>query len=548
MADSLQFTEPLSYYLISGVAFAGFVALAVMPFRSASRKTAFEIGFLLSMWIALFACRWPVFLLPHQMNPDESGFIAAAIKARVDCVPWRGFDTSTSGPFNSYILLLPTLFGAEIGYFSARIIGLCLIAGATTALYFTVKWIHGAGIARLSVVGPVTLLAMTKHTELVHYSSEHLSIFLTTAALAAAAYLVRGTGSQSSRIVACATAGLCLGSTGFAKREALPIALVILVGLVTAICMERPSSSVRRRVEILATSIATFTVPVVMIIALFASGVLGDAIISYFKMAFVYIGSQPPVEFPIFLATVRKHAGEYPVFLVCSLLLMLVGTVVAVFSRPQFTRVVIWALPCSLVLCVVSFFVVYQPHRPYPHYLLFTVIPISFCAANALEVMRRRYLRLERRGLARGLVVSLFLVPIGLTSMTAARKMNPEVIAFLARKTEAVAHYVRPGDRMLVWGWNAEYYVRTQTTVSAPDLNIATLVEPGPYREYFRERFMSEVRAPPPRVIVDDVAPHSFMYDNHATQGIESFPMLDSFVKTTYIQREEVAGVRIFVA
>jgi hypothetical protein len=68
------------------------------------------------------------------------------------------------------------------------------------------------------------------------------------------------------------------------------------------------------------------------------------------------------------------------------------------------------------------------------------------------------------------------------------------------------------------------------------------------YREYFRKRFMSDLLAHPPPVIVDAVAPGAFLFNDRATQGIETFPRLEAFVREHYTQREEVAGVRIFVA
>ena len=208
-----SFSQPILYYLFGGAALTAFAVLAAFPPQRISRETAFEGTFLLSAWAALFACRWPIFLWPDPLNPDEGAFIACAMKARFDWIPWRGFDAGSSGPLNCDILALPALFGAHMGFFSARVTGLCLIAGAICTLYYTVKWIYGAGVARLSIVPPVLLFAFTKTADFVHYSSEHLSIFLTTAALAAAAYLARGMGSKGSRLIACVIGGLCLGST-----------------------------------------------------------------------------------------------------------------------------------------------------------------------------------------------------------------------------------------------------------------------------------------------------------------------------------------------
>ena len=101
---------------------------------------------------------------------------------------------------------------------------------------------------------------------------------------------------------------------------------------------------------------------------------------------------------------------------------------------------------------------------------------------------------------------------------------------------------------MVVWGWRPEYYVKTKTIMATRDPGILALMAPSRYREYFRARFMSDIRAHPPPVFVDGVAPGAFTFNDRATQGIECFPLLEAFVREHYTMREEVAGVRIFVA
>jgi hypothetical protein len=112
----------------------------------------------------------------------------------------------------------------------------------------------------------------------------------------------------------------------------------------------------------------------------------------------------------------------------------------------------------------------------------------------------------------------------------------------------ALARYAKPGDRIVVWAWRPEYYVKTKTIMATRDPGILVLMQMSRYREYFRARFMSDLLSNPPPVIVDAVAPGAFMYNDRTTQGIESFPPLAAFVREHYTQREEVAGVRIFVA
>jgi hypothetical protein len=541
MDHFFNFPHPLSYYLIGGAALALFVVLAALPARRVSRETAFEIIFLLSAWAALFACRWPIFSWPDPFNPDEPGFIACAMKAMVDWVPWRGFDAGSSGPLNCDILTLPALFGAELGFFSARVIALCLLAGAICALYYTAKWIYGERTARLSILPPVLLFALTKTINFVSYSSEHLSIFLTTVPLAAAAYLARGTGSKSSRLIACAIGGLFLGCPVFAKLQAMPIAFVVLLFLAASIFIT-PSSG-NRKMEFLVAAAGLIAVPALGLIILFATGTFAEAVISYYKMARLYVRNRPPAGLSFLFMTVQEHT----VFLLASLAVIIAGGV-ALFSRMKFNRTTIWASLCSILLLLASLFAIYHAHRNFPHYLLYSIIPVSFCVANALGLMEQAGLAMDRPLLARSLFIVLFLLPIGSAALNSTNYYNAEARASLRPEEVALARYVNPGDRMAVWGWRAELHVRTKTIMATRECSISNMVEPSRYREYFRARFLSDLQANPPKVIVDSVAPGAFAYRDRATQGIESFPLFEAFVREHYIQREEVAGVRIFVA
>src|SRR6476659_10201569 len=61
----LSFPQPIHYYLLGGAALIAFGVLAAFPSGRVSRERVFESAFLLSVWAALFACRWPVLLWPE---------------------------------------------------------------------------------------------------------------------------------------------------------------------------------------------------------------------------------------------------------------------------------------------------------------------------------------------------------------------------------------------------------------------------------------------------------------------------------------------------
>src|SRR5205085_1948176 len=78
------------------------------------------------------------------------------------------------------------------------------------ALYYVVKWTNGERLGRLAILPPVLFLSLTVDGNFLHYSSEHLSICLTTIALAATAYLAKEGNSASSHVMAGAVAGFLL--------------------------------------------------------------------------------------------------------------------------------------------------------------------------------------------------------------------------------------------------------------------------------------------------------------------------------------------------
>jgi hypothetical protein len=145
---------------------------------------------------------------------------------------------------------------------------------------------------------------------------------------------------------------------------------------------------------------------------------------------------------------------------------------------------------------------------------------------------------------------ALFFLP---TLKTAIMPPNPFVGALkrnatwpLTEQIRAIARYTSPGDRIAIWGWMPDYYVHTATIMATRDAHTAQQINPVPYYEYFRQRYLADIQAPLPRVFVDAVAPHSYGPDDRAKQGYECFPALATLIRERYELKEEVAGVRIF--
>jgi hypothetical protein len=538
-------SEPLGYYSVAAAALLLFLALALVP--PSPRGRFFEWAFLAASVVALFANRWPAFRWPRSIAPDEGQWVACALKAVVDFAPWRGFDATTVGPLTCDVLTVPVIFGAPITFFSTRVIGACLMAGSMCALYYTVKWTYGERIGRLAIVPPVALLSLTKHEDFIHYSSEHLSIFLTSVALAGSAFIASNAGSRRKRMVACVIAGLCLGSAGFAKLQALPIAAVALVCLLAGIFLSARAEKRATRVELAVLLLSLCAVPIAIFTSLWLTAEVNDAVIAYLKMAAIYPASGKPVGLPFFFSEVK----EYAAFLLCSLAVVLFGA--ATLGRKiNYSPLPGWASATSILLLLASFFAIYKPYRSYPHYLLFSIVPVSFWVANVLGLLRSAG-RWEKWGTPASIVYIVLFVSMiawgALPGQFAKIKMALAVKpGQMSAQAAAIARYANRGDWVAVWGWAPDFYVQTGTIMAPREPQTERQIQQSPYRDYFRERYLSDLRRHPPRVFVDAVAPGAFGYDNPEAHGLKSFPELDSLIQDGYVLKENVSGVRIFVA
>lgn len=537
----------LPYYMLALAALAVFVALAIRRENDRTDKWRFDCAFLLAAGLTLLAWRWPNFLWQYPLNPDEGLWVAGALKVKTDWVPWRGFDGATSGPLTAYTLALPALVGARIDFFSARFLGVCLLTLTLGGFYFAVKWLNGGRVARLALLPAVLLLALTKDWNFLHFSSETVPIFLTTTALAAAAYLAREAMPTRRRFAACAIAGVCLGSAGLAKLQSLPIAFVLFGFVVAGIVFGgRRRKSAILEALVFAGSLAF--VPGLVTIVLSATGELRYAIRSYLQSSVGYVGEGIHIG-PSFLF---ESSASYTAFLVGSLVVGAFGMAIIFWERRAPSRTSLWMAAAALLLLVAAGFAIYTPRRPFQHYLLLSVVPASCCVAAVLRLGRETTFWKDREAFAIGTYLSVFLISaLGVSLASSPSTLVTEIAsnskARGSKQAVALGRYAPRGSRVAIWGSCPELYVQTGT-IMATRYGQMGPIPAGHFREYYEGIIVRDLERSRPVVFVDAVHPGAFQFNNRATQGHETFPALAAFVRRNYRFKEEVGGVRIFVA
>ncbi len=116
-----------------------------------------------------------------------------------------------------------------------------------------------------------------------------------------------------------------------------------------------------------------------------------------------------------------------------------------------------------------------------------------------------------------------------------------------SKQAVALSRYAPRGSRVAIWGSCPELYVQTGT-IMATRYGQMGPIPAGHFREYYEGILMRDLERSRPAVFVDAVHSGAFNFNNRATQGHETFPALAAFVRRNYQLKEEIGGVRIFVA
>jgi hypothetical protein len=494
----------------------------------------------------LFAGRWPSLFVSRQFNTDEGLQIAGAITLRHDPLFWRSVFGTTTGPLDFYVLLpLGTLFGAD-NYFTARLTGLLLIAGALIFAHQALASTFGRTIARVSTFSTVCFEAFTVHPDFLHYSTELLPISL----LSSAFYLslrLRHDGDRHALLRALAV-GALLGMVPFAKLQAAPIAAaggLMLVGRELV-----PSS----RSTLHFTRAAKLVVGALMPLALFAIMLAttddrDGAFTSFISANVAYAQNGFGSVFDTFAKIAQR--GESTLFLTwlgasCVVLLMMLPWIRTADhrSRTFVLSILIWLLISAA--CIAA------PRRPFLHYLQLSVIPITLVVGAGIGMARVRLA--ENRNATRKLVLlGAFILPMASILFSGGFAPNPFLgkLALYQRYPagdvgQVIQTYVSAGEALAVWGWNARYYVETGTRQATRHAMTDMEILVNPYSAFFRSRYLEDFAKAMPPVFVDG----SFVPGHFTNREIAhdiSYPELGELIGSSYELVQTIEEVRIFV-
>ena len=536
--------DPLYYWMLAGTSFLLWIASALLPWNPtgpALQRINRPAVFGLLLLAAMLAWRWPALCHFKPVNPDESQFLSGAITALARGNVWW-CDAMTSGPLVVLPLALPGLLGLPVDFGSARLIGLLLGWGTVFLTYLILRHIHGEQKSRLLVMPLACFHLFLIFWDFAPYSSEPSPYFLCALAtwLCVTAFQPDGLVRRRWRLAA---GGFIIGLLPFSKFQVMPMGAAI--GLTTfcwVVC--QPAAKSRTIVQDLIGLIGSVAAAIgVMLLSVVESHEWANVYEAYLVHNLHYTRARglPWSDSGYILTYLTDLSWGFSSFHFGALLLLLVGQL-------GLRRFAWRPLLLGWLLLVATYVAVITPGRLYPHYLLFLAMPLTLLAG-----LQWGYL-LNGKSRGFGLVFGALYLSVGMGAQLIDRVIDRQsmhkLIAVANPRNQVVAYINRrkhAGDTLAVWGWRPELYIETQLPQGTRESLTEAQLNPNRQRDYFRARFMADLRENQPAFFVDSVGPEDYLLNDRLRQGHENLPGLGEYVAQHYAQVGSGDSFRVYV-
>ncbi len=438
-----------------------FLALALttgwIGFRDSGKAAWSQRVWWAALGGALICFRWPLIWLPQELYPDEGQLLAGAITLRHDPIYWRAVDMGTAGPLDAYVLLPAAFFPGVTAYAVGRLIGALLVWGTLVAVGETLAAVSGFALTRLAALPAFLFLTFTTSPEYIHHSTELVANFLLALAGLAAAWH----GRQPARRHHLWLAGLLLGAVPWAKLQLAPLA-----GGFGLFLVARELAAGRRR-EIPLLIAAALLPTLLVLVVVTASGTMEHLVVPFVlgNLLYVNTGRQD-------LLLVARQQGEQ-VMTNGYQAVWLIGAAVfcastAVVGRWRITPAVRKLGLGALAALGLAAFCILAPGRPYAHYLVLLLIPVTLLIGTAMAAWSSMAAASPGRWPRAGLILFGVALVVPLLALRISRRPDPYAYYNLVATAPTPEHHQliakirslsHPGEALGLWGWRSSLYV-----------------------------------------------------------------------------------------
>ena len=347
------------YWLGLGLAMTFAIACMFLTgWRESSRLSASM--FMVAIPLLLLAGRWPSFFMPGQLNPDESMMLAQAMKFGIDPIPWRGMDTGTGGPLNSYLLMALHWLGVPYGFPLARLTAWWALSLSLVLMFLSMRRLGGARAASVAALAAAIFHTLVTDPDFLHYSSEIASLLaISTLAYGATCIFSDRTASIRGSI----PVGVLAFVVTMGKLQGVPLGAAIAFSILM-LCSITLKDGVYR---VLGTALGGAISAAALCTLLALAGVFPDFRISFIDLPGTYVSNPFTLEQTLDFVRSRPESRSFSQAMTW---LVLASGIVTIWASAMhdYRRLSIRVLGAGLIL--VSLYVVLsQAGRAFPHYL-----------------------------------------------------------------------------------------------------------------------------------------------------------------------------------
>ena len=521
--------------------FLGYVLGGIIILASIYQKVPGKAYLILCLGLLAFM-RMPAIVFNREINPDESQMLSHAITLFQDPVYWRSVDGTTIGPLDNYLLVIPKIFGFQINYTSGRVMGLLCCIGALICIFSVMKKWFGETTARVAFTVPIIFLAFTQESDFVHYSSEQLPVFL----LAFTIWLLSKIKDiQQISSGPAFSLGLVAGMMPFAKLQSVPQAMaVVLAGLWLCYQFYNRTKEIKPLIFLL---IGGLTFPFLLFSWILMNNVFQDFIDFYILGNAIYAGGSSVSQIPSQFIALVSLSSDFSAYSLILLIPIIFGLFQAfrpsVVSKNRFDFVI----PATIILLILtSIYSSTKSGNSFIHYLNFCIYPWILLAAYGIKARSKWFI-------GASFILLFWFAGNDALSYRREHRLNAFESVNGFNKLDkspvvlALKRFTKPGDYMVVWGWQCKYYVEAQLAQGTAENHSERSIYKHPMQEKYLERYLSDLQRTKPAVILDAVGIYSLWVQDKKTQGIDNFPAVADYVHQHYTLVSTVDDVTLYV-
>jgi hypothetical protein len=440
------------------------------------------------------------------------------------------------------------LFNQPFDYTSARVVGTLLMSGSLVFFFFTLKNLFQTQYAFVGLFLVSSFLGITNDIELLHYSSEYVSVFLINILCwqFSRIYL-----SLKPTAILLFLHGFVAPITIFAKLQATPIAFCCVLMSILFLFFKYYKQSPKQFLTYTTIICSGFVVYLVSICALtLHHQVFDDMITLYFVNNLGYGAASKFIlfDFGYFYKTLLDDFDYIIIpraLVVLTGLFLIVAIIGKIIKKQEIESVEKSHWTTIFIFSLVSFslFSVYKTGYLFGHYLNFLIFPTGFVFVLLLDSLKNR----ASNGLntiAVSVVVAGILwanshYPLTNSYISTENTIRPLAVSGISAE---ILKYTKPNEPLAVWGNGSRFHLETKL-VQATRWNF-TLFDPYTVSQkaFLHQEYLKDMKQSRVPVFVD-----SYITKERACHGHEIVPEIRNWVKENYTQTADIDQSRIYV-